>query len=398
MADPIWLDSNVIIKGADGNATYLQALRGWIAAGHKLLIPPAVRHEVLFGNPLTMKGSKPVTAQQPSAATRQRREQFFKTMQIEVDMAGKQMDPSTRIGLNMQELPLGQGGAHGAISESDGLVLSQVKAGAAARGIREPVMLTGEGIVKGPYLQATNYGVRVLPIDAPAAPASPATGVAPPPRTSTPGVSKTISTNRALRMIRFSGGTIIKSVGLMAVIALIQHIADKGLIERGLKRIEPKISAAIDERIAAIANLQAKGKNAFANIVVEIFRIHHPRSPELSQLPLVRLGYVDISTEDMNYPGAMRTTKDPLTGTEEINPFVYSTSVALPLETVKLWRDYAAEWEWFESQLLKLQGQGHVNLKAQRDLLEREIVEGFGAHAKVVLGPAMWPRFKLKRA
>src|SRR5437870_2566518 len=106
MADPVWLDNNTVIRTWEGNALFVTDLKARIAAGHKLLIVPAVRQEFLYGNPLTMDPKKPDAAQRPDVATRESREKFLKSFGIEVDTAGGRLSMQTRVGLNVKDYPL----------------------------------------------------------------------------------------------------------------------------------------------------------------------------------------------------------------------------------------------------------------------------------------------------
>src|SRR5258707_15728959 len=93
MPDPIWLDTNTTIEATQkANAALIAELQSRTAAGQKILITPATRNELLYGNPLTMhkdtyakgrpewgnvregnpkvKPYRPVTELQPSESTR----------------------------------------------------------------------------------------------------------------------------------------------------------------------------------------------------------------------------------------------------------------------------------------------------------------------------------------
>jgi hypothetical protein len=217
--------------------------------GVQLLLPPAANNELLYGNPLTMDPKLPATAQQPSEAARAQIRVLKQRLNVTVDMAGANVPQSQRVGDAMQEHvkpklndvpanvprnpdgtvkhgrtpdgkwkvdnlppakannlvkvvpdPGGKGGpptskiaSHPSLdntSESDRLVLSQIKAGAQARGVKNPVMITAETGEKGMISQAKVYGItarkpasRTSGSPPPVAPKPPPAPPAAPPKT-----------------------------------------------------------------------------------------------------------------------------------------------------------------------------------------------------------------------
>jgi hypothetical protein len=171
MPEPIWVDANVVSHIVNGDSALESQLKTYSTSGHKLLIVPQARHELLYGNPLTMKPGKPAADQQPSPETRVKMEQTMSRLQIEVDMEGGKLPPSQRVGLAMQDQVKRPKNAAVSrsltqISESDSLVLSQVKAGGIVRGIKDPTIMTCEQGTKAVVSQATNYGVKVIQLKA----------------------------------------------------------------------------------------------------------------------------------------------------------------------------------------------------------------------------------------
>jgi len=175
MPDPIWLDTNVVDRVIKGDIALDAELRNLRRRGHRLLMVPAANNELLNGNPLKMKGTKPVWEQAPTPASKVRMQIELKRLGIELDMSSAKLSQETRVNYAMQRhvprkpteaLPKSLNN----ISESDSLVLSQVKASAEARGVQHPVMFTAEQGTKAMITQAHVYGVTPMTLNGNAPP------------------------------------------------------------------------------------------------------------------------------------------------------------------------------------------------------------------------------------
>ena len=167
MPDPIWLDTNVVDRVIKGDIAMERELRTLRSRGHALLMVPAANNELLNGNPLKMKRNKPVWEQAPTPANKVRMQNGMRRLGIALDRAGFNLPQSTRVKYIMQDhVPLkkGQTGPSSVknISESDNLVLAQIKASAEARGVKNPIMFTAEQGEKAMISQAHVFGVTPM--------------------------------------------------------------------------------------------------------------------------------------------------------------------------------------------------------------------------------------------
>jgi hypothetical protein len=153
MGDPIWLDNNVLDKALKGDAAINQQLTGYRKAGRPLLVVPAVADEFLNGNVVT--------------GTAAPAPEFRKAMQQGMAKIGVQVD--TLAGRPPAKGTVGQmynvGGDN--VSVSDQRVLQQIKAGADARGIAAPEMITAETGAKGMISQSSKWGIKAVPAATP---------------------------------------------------------------------------------------------------------------------------------------------------------------------------------------------------------------------------------------
>lgn len=167
MADPVWLDTCIVAQVANGDRGVEAELAAKRGQGHELLLTPQSNQELLFGNPLTMRPDRSVSAQQPSPHTRVVIQQTISRLGITVDMEAGKLPMATRVGYAMQDhvrrpRNVAVPPSLNNISQSDSLVLSQVKAGAEVRGVRDPVIFTAETGRRGMISQAGVYGVKAI--------------------------------------------------------------------------------------------------------------------------------------------------------------------------------------------------------------------------------------------
>jgi hypothetical protein len=169
MGDPIWLDTNTVQYAINGDAAINQQLATYRKADRPLLVPPAVANELLNGNVLTMKGSKAVWQQVPSPQLKTAMQTSMNKLGIQVDWSSNQVPMERRVeyyGIKSVNK----------VSDSDRLVLGQIKASAEARGVAKPQMITGEGATKPMITEASKWGIESVPTAKP----SPGSVPAPP--------------------------------------------------------------------------------------------------------------------------------------------------------------------------------------------------------------------------
>jgi hypothetical protein len=155
MGEPIWLDTNTLHFALKGDAAVNDQLASYRNAGRRLLVPPAVANELLNGNVLTMSGNRPVWEQVPTPQSRAATEMGMRRLGVEVDWDSARIPRGQRIDYSMIAVEN--------VSESDRLVLGQIKAGAQRRGVAKPQMITGEEASKAMMSQAHRWGIQSVP-------------------------------------------------------------------------------------------------------------------------------------------------------------------------------------------------------------------------------------------
>jgi hypothetical protein len=444
MPDPIWLDTNVLADIANGDTALEAELIALRRAGHQLLIAPAARNELLYGNPLTMDRLKPIAAQQPSPASRAQIELLMKRLDVTVDTAGANVPRSERIASAMQEhikpklddpklnpdrtpkLTKAQAEeklvqvveydtrgnvvsrkpkleSHPSLdstSESDRLVLSQIKAGAQARGVKNPRMFTAETGQKGMVGQAKVYGITpmqrapakpgppppVAPEPPPAPPAAPAKvtpergGTPKPSATSEPVAAEPVGSGALFRTritagVRIAAGTIVLAA-IQLLGTWLKSRLDGMHIKYEIERMEPAIHNEIAKRAEEVAHVQVNGDKAYANVTISVLRIF---GGGISLgLPQVSFAELAITSREVNVVGG--TPPPPMNWT---GPWLQRTEHTYSFE-VKVFSD--AELEdlgKLVEQYLALSDKlrrnaGSVELKQQRDVVRNIITERFG--------------------
>ena len=206
----------------------------------------------------------------------------------------------------------------------------------------------------------------------------------------------------ARRMPGGSGGfgecmTII-GLGLIEMALLwlapkIQQWADEQWLKRQTKDLEPKIQDAIRKHAAAAADLQMKGKKAFANITIEI-HASETRSEigVIHNVPVMKLMGVSISANDVNLDQGITNTQDYGTIKWTYFQYTYSVQVAASPNEFALFKSLILEYQFFDQQ-------AHLNpgdkaWSAARETVRHVIILAFGPEAAVdVLDAWMWPKF-----
>jgi hypothetical protein len=170
---------------------------------------------------------------------------------------------------------------------------------------------------------------------------------------------------------------------------------EKDWIEARMKELEPKISAEVRNRTAAIAALQSKGKKAFANVTIRSSRRQTVAGSYgvIDSYPVLSVFHVNIGPDDVNLEGA--TTHNRSFGdTETVTLFTYSFEVALSTEEVDLFRALMLEHQYYENQMMN---KPDAQAMEEQMKVRQRIVNAFGPAAeRDVLDAWMWPTFKYK--
>jgi len=214
MSDPIWLDTNTLDLALKGDPGINDQLSAYRKQGRQLLVPPAVANEILNGNVHTMSNKKPVWHQTPTAQNKAWTEMGMKRIGVEVDWSSRQVARGTRVDYSMIAVDN--------VSISDRVVLGQVKAGAQARGIAHPQMITDERGMKGMMGQSKKWSIESIP----AAKTPPGSGLAPYPRVNLADYP-TEGKGPILRF--FNDIPFLKGIGLIGLNILAQYISQKML-------------------------------------------------------------------------------------------------------------------------------------------------------------------------
>src|SRR5262249_54149587 len=111
--------------------------------------------ELLNGNVHTMKKDRPVWQQVPSPELRTAFETGMKKLGVKVDWSSRQTAWTQRVEYYLIHTPV-------KTTESDRLVLGQIKASAEERGVAKPQMITGEKLTKPMHTEAPRWGIESI--------------------------------------------------------------------------------------------------------------------------------------------------------------------------------------------------------------------------------------------
>jgi hypothetical protein len=140
------------------------------------------------------------------------------------------------------------------------------------------------------------------------------------------------------------------AAGLTLLRMWLMQRLEKKIIEQGLQRLEPIITAAVQKRIAPIAAIQVKGRKAYANITIVIISGSNMVGPTA---PGVGLELVEISEENINLNNRKTRTQTGPGSATHTQPFTYSFEVAVSAEVVELARAFTLELEWIKTEMMK---------------------------------------------
>lgn len=207
-----------------------------------------------------------------------------------------------------------------------------------------------------------------------------------------PPVKVPLNTRLAMTVRSVGGGLVMLALSIL--VNRLRVKVDQRWIEKGLKEIEPEVTATLGKRVPMIADVLAKGKTAYANVTVEISQRKEAAAgiDFVDSMPHVKLMFVDVSAENINAEGVMKSDSG-LGYTKRIVPYMFSYEVAVAAEVVKAWKDDMEEWEWYENQMKKAPS---TALGEQQEIFRQEIIRTFGEEANLVLNAWMWPKFKFK--
>jgi hypothetical protein len=177
--DPIWVDTCTLVFISKGDFALELELQELRREGHELLIVPAVRHELMQGNPLTASPKKAQWEQVPSEAERMEIARISNRLGIKVDLSTNVTTMQSRVRRAWQDHLPRHAKENGVskhiddISQSDSQVLAQIKISAEARGVTNPIVFTSEEGGKAMVTKARLYGVTSMTRKTPKPPKAP---------------------------------------------------------------------------------------------------------------------------------------------------------------------------------------------------------------------------------
>lgn len=166
MPDPIWLDNNILDRAIKGDVDIRNKLAAYRSQGRPLLITPWVRGELLHGGKKIGKGMTPDRIVQAEAV--------MKSLGIELDSSG------AKVGFQKFKEYYNTKPTGGGISNTDRMVLTEIKACAEARGVKAPELMTAEIGKKAMAANTKAWGVTPVVHAEPFKPPPPAAPVKPP--------------------------------------------------------------------------------------------------------------------------------------------------------------------------------------------------------------------------
>jgi hypothetical protein len=421
--DPVWLDTCVVSNVNNGDKIAEHFLQLLHEEGYELLIVPAVNNELLNGNPLTMKGNKPVWEQVPTEASRATLEALKVRLGIKVDTSSGAIPWKTRALYAMQGhiepgkdpktgKPLAVPRSLDAISESDSLVLGQVMASAQARKIANPIMVTGETGQKAMLSQSHLYKVTAIKVPplggseltetlAPnggkpgssraggsgtPGPSSPSSGldadVAPTNKASLP-VARVVKgglPSGKITAISITIGRLVISVGATLLLQYLAQILmqkiTKNLIDQRMKEFEPEIQRFATAYGRMIIENVASGTAAYVTSRVRIeYPIQYAQAggslgvDVIASLPLTNLDALWITERD--HTGESKHTLGGGFGNQtDVHEYTFSVSIGSQItkEQVATYRAVNAQIKLYQMAL-----RNAVNAMASRADIQSEI-------------------------
>lgn len=219
MPPPIWLDNNILVGIDNGSMPFAEAeIRRLQADGHEVMIPKSVEHEFLDG-----QGFKP--------GDTVRRRGLLDRLSIKVDTL------ANRTPLQQLRAWRDQGMRHG-LSIPDANVIAQVRAGAQARGIRNPIFMTRDA--GGTLISMRQRGVMAIEFKAQAPRPRPRPSPPKLPPIPSPGFFA-VRMSAAKSAIRAGVKSALSAPSIASLIPdLILAVADKAAAREAIRRIQVK--------------------------------------------------------------------------------------------------------------------------------------------------------------
>jgi hypothetical protein len=168
MPDPVWLDTSTLIDALMGDPKLNDQLSQYRRSGRQLLVTERVETEILDGNALTQKSNKDVVKQVPDSKTREQVKKGMDKIGVEVDREASKIPPATRENYKKSIKHWGN------VSDSDRIVLSEIKASAEQRKIAAPEIITSEVPTKGLQKWSSEWGIKsISAVKSPSSPVTP---------------------------------------------------------------------------------------------------------------------------------------------------------------------------------------------------------------------------------
>jgi hypothetical protein len=398
MTDPMWVDTNTIIKVLRGDKIQeAELIRIRDVEGHQLLLPPKVNDELLNGNVLTTKPGQPI--RMPSPAERARVEALKVRMKITLDMEGERvgggqktkMGPGRQIDVGQAERMDSHMNALYNFTESDALVLSQVKASAKVRGVEKPIIFTSDTAF---VTKAQSRGVT-------ARTPQQATSIPPAELPSSRGVRAQPNFNWKFTIAGGVAG-LVAQAGALLLMSVGANARSQQRLTEYLPRLWPEIDRYVVARTRMVLDELASGGQAYVVAEIEFEYTAYPLqtpvpgqmmpgAPELTGVRLDSIGIFPKKREGESKPFRQHTQ---FGGVQTMWRYNYLSS-ELPLppkEKVAQYRGVVETIKWLRTTLKAptLSGAQRIELRQDIIALEKWMDESFGVIENFTPDPTLW--------
>jgi hypothetical protein len=190
--------------------------------------------------------------------------------------------------------------------------------------------------------------------------------------------------------IRIGAKTAVQAlaeIALMFLVGKLRAKADENFLRKELKKLDPKIEAALAERILWAVHLAYTGITPWANVTVTITTVttFHPDGAggvvTVDSLPMVSDQNLDVNVTGTKKEGEGKPSQRIVLSTQITDVlYTYSFEVNVPAAAVEFYRSVAAELAWYQTTMSSLGlGAGDAEwLIKERELLLNMIADHFG--------------------
>jgi len=356
-----------------------------------------VNDELLNGNVLTTKPGQQVRV--PSPADRASIEALKVRLKITVDMEGERVAGGQKIKMGTRwQIDVGQAqrmdshmNALYNFTESDALVLSQVKASAKVRGVEKPIIFTSDPAF---VTKAQSRGVT-------ARTPQQATSIPPAELPSSRGVRALPKFNWTFTIAGGAAGFVL-SAGAMILMSIGANARSRERLTRGMTSLWPEIERYVAARKRMVLDELVSSGQAYVVAEIELEYMAMPLQtptpgqliPGVPELVFVRLDSIGIfpkKWEGESKPIRIKTRFGGMQNTWEY--YYHSSELPLPpKEKVAQYRGVVETIRWVRTtlQAMTLSGAQRIELRQDIIALEKWMDESFGVIENFTPDPTLW--------